>query len=151
VVGNFERGPTIKFTMPKYAGFVDTGVKGTGERFKSGKKLKKKKQLNSTFANKIFGFKKQPAFTGTYKMIPTKVLDKWIIKKGIKGIRDAKGRFISRQGMKFAIAIAIYRQGLTGRGFFSQPLLQNIRSMTKEFEKALVKDIKQNLIKTKLV
>ena len=74
-------------------------------------------------------------------MINTKALDKWVIKKGIKGTRDAKGRFITRSSMKIAIATSIYKEGLKGTGFFSKPLLLNIIDMQEEVEKALVKDL----------
>lgn len=98
----------MKFTMPRYAGFVDTGVKGVKNE---------RRQLNSAFANKIFKFKnlRQPAFSGNFTMINPKALDKWVVRK-IKGdIRDDKGRFVSRQSLKFAIAKSIYKKGL-GQG-----------------------------------
>ena len=80
-------------------------------------------------------------------MIPPKVLDKWVIQKGIKGTRDAKGRFISRNSIKFAMAISIHRQGLTGTGFFTKPLGRNLGIMYMDLEKAYAKDLKENLIK----
>jgi hypothetical protein len=150
VIGDFKSTPVVKFTMPEYGAFVDTGVKGTGIKPKSpnAKPLKMKKVLNSKYANDIFKFKNgQPKFKKTKSMIPPKVLDKWVIQKGIKGTRDAKGRFVSRNSIKFAMAISIHRQGLTGTGFFTKPLQQNIKQMTPELEKAYAKDLKENLLK----
>ena len=146
VQGNFTARPSVMFKMDGYGAFVDTGVEGTGEKFKSGKRLKKKKPLKSKWANTIFGLKQFPKFSGKFKMINTKALDKWVIKKGLEGTRDAKGRFITRSAMKIAIATSIYKQGLKGTGFFSKPLLLNMIDMTDEVEKALVKDL-ENLLK----
>ena len=148
VIGDFKSTPVVKFTMPKYGAFVDTGVKGTGIKPKSpnAQPLKMKKVLNSKFANLMFGFNKQPAFKKSKSMIPPKVLDKWVIQMGIKGTRGAKGRFVSRNSIKFAMAISIHRQGLTGTGFFTKPLGQNLGIMYKDLEKAYAKDL-TNLLK----
>tara|TARA_B100000424_G_scaffold185830_1_gene144167 strand:+ start:1344 stop:1925 length:582 start_codon:yes stop_codon:yes gene_type:complete len=150
VIGSFEATPVVKFTMPMYGAFVDTGVKGTGVEPTSddAQPLKMKKVLNSKYANDIFKFKNgQPKFKKTKSMIPPKVLDKWVIQKGIKGTRDAKGRFVSRNSIKFAMAISIHRQGLTGTGFFTKPLQQNVKQMTSDLGVAYAKDLKENLIK----
>tara|TARA_R100000808_G_C2146531_1_gene154462 strand:- start:1847 stop:2404 length:558 start_codon:yes stop_codon:yes gene_type:complete len=136
VQGSFKKKPQIIFKMNDYGGFVDTGVKGVrNEKF----------QLNDTRANDIFGFNKQPAFTGRFKMINPSAIDKWVIKKGLRGTRDAKGRFIKRSAMKFAIATSIYRKGLEGTGFFSQTLFKNIQLSTKKLETALAKDIEDQI------
>ena len=149
VIGDFEKDPVVQFKMPEYGGFVDTGVTGTGIKptGKNSQPLKMKKPLNNAFANLIFGFKNQPKFRKTKRMIPPTVLDKWVIQKGIKGTRDAKGRFISRNSIKFAMAISIHRQGLTGTGFFSKPLGQNLGRMYINLEGAYAQDIKENLTK----
>ena len=147
VVGDFESEPMVKFTMPLYGAFVDTGVKGTGVKptGKNAQPLKMKTPLNNAFANMIFGFKNQPRFKTTKRMIPPSVLDKWVIQKGIKGTRNAKGRFISRSSIKFAMAISIHRQGLTGTGFFSEPLGLNKLKMEYNLEGAYAQDLKDNL------
>ena len=132
--GRFQ--PTVSFKMNDYGGFVDTGVKGTENQ---------RTQLNSKRANELFGFRHQPAFTGTYKMINPSAIDKWVIKKGLGGTRDAKGRFIKRSAVKFAIATSIYRKGLEGTGFFSTPLESNMEAFNPIFEDALAKDLTKNL------
>ena len=149
VQGNFTARPSVLFKMDDYGSFVDTGVKGTGKRFKNKRPLRSKKTLkgqDGQWANTIFGFNQLPKFSGKFKMINTKALDKWVIKKGLDGTRDAKGRFITRSAMKIAIATSIYKEGLKGTGFFSKPLLLNIIDMTDEVEKALAKDL-ENLMK----
>tara|TARA_R110000851_G_scaffold178267_1_gene325168 strand:- start:123 stop:668 length:546 start_codon:yes stop_codon:yes gene_type:complete len=132
--GRFQ--PTVLFTMNDYGGFVDTGVVGTRNQ---------RTQLNSKRANDLFGFDKQPAFTGAYKMINPSAIDKWVVKKGLGGTRDAKGRFIKRSSIKFAVATSIYRKGLQGTGFFSTPLESNMEAFTPIFQDALAKDLTENL------
>jgi hypothetical protein len=157
ILGSFEDEPRVKFTMPDYTGFMDMGVKGTGQKFKNGKPLKMKTQLQgqqSAFAKAIFGFNKTPSFSGNFKMINPSAIDKWTIQKGIEGTRDAKGRFVSRQGIKTAIATSIYRQGLgqggsfdsiAGTGFFSITLEKNIKELTINLGKSYAKDLIDNL------
>tara|TARA_R110002020_G_scaffold3023_2_gene14009 strand:+ start:543 stop:1121 length:579 start_codon:yes stop_codon:yes gene_type:complete len=151
VIGSFEKAPVVQFKIPEYGGFVDTGVKGTGVKptGKNAQPLNMKKPLNNAFANMIFGFKNQPRFKTTKRMIPPSVLDKWVIQKGIKGTRNAKGQFLSRNSIKFAMAISIHRQGLTGTGFFSKPLGQNLGRMYMNLEGAYAQDLKENLTKEK--
>tara|TARA_R110002020_G_scaffold164573_1_gene351375 strand:- start:18442 stop:19059 length:618 start_codon:yes stop_codon:yes gene_type:complete len=161
VKGNFDKEPKVVFQLPKYAGFVDTGVEGTGEGQKKDKdgnltkySVIKKKTLNNSFANALFGFRKQPAFSGDFKMIPTNAIDKWVVRKGLEGTRDEKtGRFISRKSLKFAIATSIYQKGigqggkypsLAGKGFFSKPLKSNFKTMAKDLADAYTKDLINN-------
>jgi hypothetical protein len=135
VKGNFTTKPTVSFFMNEYGGFVDTGVTGTRN---------KTRQLNSEFANKLFGFTSQPAFKTSSKSIPPSAIDKWVIKKGLSGTRDAKGRFIPRSALKWLIARSIHRKGLSHSGFFSIPLEQNLEELTPALEGALKKDLIQN-------
>ena len=136
VQGESKFQPTVIFTMNGYGGFVDTWVTGTRNQ---------RTQLNSKKANDLFGFNRQPAFTGRYKMINPSAIDKWVIKKGLQGTRDAKGRFIKRSSIKFAIATSIYRKGLEGTGFFSTPFESNMEAFNSIFEDALAKDLTENL------
>ena len=152
VQGNFTLRPSVRFNMNDYGAFVDTGVEGIGGVFYKGtdkeKRVKKRKPLkgqDGQWANTIFGLNQLPKFTGKWKMINTKALDKWVIKKGLDGTRDAKGRFMTRSAMKIAIASSIYKKGLKGTGFFSKPLLLNMIDMKDEVEKALVKDLESLL------
>jgi hypothetical protein len=161
VIGSFNKTPIVRFTMPNYSGFVDTGVEGVGYYYakdESGKKkrfnVKTKKTLKSPFANAIFGFNKQPAFSGKFKMIPPSAIDKWVVRKGIEGTRDKEGRFVSRNSLKFAIAKKIYQTGLgqggkyesvAGKGFFSKPLAENLAKMYINLEGAYAHDLANNL------
>ena len=136
VQGTEKFKPKVKFTMNYYGGFVDTGVRGTKN---------KTFQLNSPFANDLYKFKRQPAFNPSNKSIPPNVLDKWIVKKNLVGIRDKKGKFISRSSLKWLIAVSIHRKGLSASGFFSVPLQYNIDEFNSVFEDALAEDLINNL------
>lgn len=83
------------FLMEEYGMYQDKGVSGT------------KKKYNTPYKY-------------TNKMMPTRVLDKWIVKKGIAP-RNEKGKFISRQGLKFAIAKKIFYNGIKPSLFFTKP------------------------------
>lgn len=83
------------FLMEEYGMYQDKGVSGT------------KKKYNTPYKY-------------TNKMMPTRVLDKWIVKKGIAP-RNDKGKFISRQGLKFAIAKKIFYNGIKPSLFFTKP------------------------------
>ena len=83
------------FLMEEYGMYQDKGVSGT------------KKKYNTPYKY-------------TNKIMPTKALDKWIVKKGIAP-RNEKGKFISRQGLKFAIAKKIFYNGIKPSLFFTKP------------------------------
>jgi hypothetical protein len=83
------------FMMEEYGIYQDKGVSGTKKKYNTPHKY-------------------------TNKMPPTKALDKWIVKKGIAP-RDDKGKFTSREGLKFAIARKIYINGIKPSLFFTKP------------------------------
>ena len=83
------------FLMEEYGMYQDKGVSGT------------KKKYNTPYKY-------------TNKMMPTKALDKWIVKKGLAP-KDKNGKFISRQGLKFAIAKKIFYNGIKPSLFFTKP------------------------------
>ena len=74
--------------MDSYGTFVDKGVSGT--KTKRTFKDYKSKTISSPYKY-------------TTKQPPSRVLDKWIVKKGIAP-RDEKGRFMSRKSISFLIA-----------------------------------------------
>ena len=61
----------LNFFMEEYGIYQDRGVSG------------KKRKYNTPFSYKD-------------KMPPPKALDKWMVRRNIKGTRDAQGRFIKR-------------------------------------------------------
>ena len=118
-------GFTVQFFMDSYGTFVDKGVSGTDVR-RSFKDYKGK-----TISSPYKYTTKQP---------PSRVLDKWIVKKGIAP-RDEKGRFMSRKSISFLIARSIKRKGIQGISFFQKPLMLGLKQFGKEMLGAVKDDI----------
>jgi hypothetical protein len=105
----------LDFTMPMYGQFQDKGVSGT-------------KTVYAT------------AFSYKTKMPPTNKLDKWIVKKGIAP-RNKEGKFVSREGLKFAIARKIFLYGIKPSLFFTKPFEEGYtKFINTELEKAFAID-----------
>jgi hypothetical protein len=94
----------LEFDMPMYGQFQDKGVKGSNPSAIKGGIQKA--------PNSPFSFKK--------KMISTKALDNWVIKKGLAP-RSKEGKFLNRNGIKFALAKSIASQGIRPSLFFTKP------------------------------
>lgn len=108
----------LAFTMPKYGEFQDKGVSGV------------KTKYDTPFSYKD-------------KMPPTKAFDKWIVKKGIAP-RDANGKFISRDGLKFAIAKKIFLHGIKPSLFFTRPFEEGFKKyIDVELEKSFALDVEK--------
>lgn len=105
----------LDFTMPMYGQFQDKGVSG----------------IKTVYAS---------PFSYKTKMPPTKALDKWIVKKGIAP-RGKNGKFISREGMKFAISRKIFLYGIKPSLFFTKPFEEGYsKFINQELEKAFAID-----------
>jgi hypothetical protein len=126
-------GFSVQFFMDSYGTFVDKGVSGTDVR-RSFKDYKGK-----TISSPYKYTTKQP---------PSRVLDKWIVKKGIAP-RDEKGRFMSRKSISFLIARSIKRKGIQGISFFQRPLQLGLENFGKEMLGALKEDIINGLTTVK--
>ena len=125
---------TVRFKMNSYGAFVDKGVSGTD-----------KKRSFKDYKGKT---RKSP-FKYTTKQPPSRVLDKWIVKKGIAP-RDAKGRFMSRKSISFLIARSIKKKGIQGISFFQKPLMLGMKEFSSKFGKAIADDIVDNLRQQKI-
>jgi len=123
-------GFSVQFYMDSYGTFVDKGVSGT--KTKRTFKDYKNKTVSSPYSYRRAKDHSQPS---------SKVLDKWIVKKGIAP-RDKKGRFISRKSISFLIARSIGRNGIQGISFFQKPLGLGL----KQFGKDLLGNIKEDII-----
>lgn len=126
-------GFTVQFFMDSYGTFVDKGVSGTDVR-RSFKDYKGK-----TISSPYKYTTKQP---------PSRVLDKWIVKKGIAP-RDEKGRFMSRKSISFLIARSIKRKGIQGISFFQKPLMLGLKQFGKDMLGAVKEDIINGLTTVK--
>jgi len=118
----------MAFTMPKYGEFQDKGVSGVKEKYDT-----------------PFSYKSKGGVRGLKGMPPTKAFDKWVIKKGIAP-RDKNGKFISREGLKFAIAKKIFLYGIKPSLFFTKPFEENYKKFIDiELEKAFALDVEKLL------
>ena len=118
----------LAFLMEDYGKFIDKGVQGSNP---SGIKNGVQKAPNSEYRFKS-------------KSIPTKVLDKWVIKKGIAP-RNKSGKFLSREGLKFAIAKSIALQGIRPSLFFTKPFETAFERLPDELVEAYGLDVEQFL------
>ena len=122
-------GFSVQFFMDSYGTFVDKGVSGT--KVKRSFKDYKGRTISSPYKY-------------TTKQPPSRVLDKWIVKKGIAP-RDEKGRFMSRKSISFLIARSIKRKGIQGISFFQKPLMLGMQQFSDKFGAAIKEDIINSL------
>jgi hypothetical protein len=113
---------SLEFIMTEYGMFVDEGVRGSKSTYPESR--------DSRFR-----------YTGRFKTIPTAALDKWVIRKGIKGVRDEKGRFIKRDSLKYVIAKSIYEKGIRASMFFTKPFEKAFLNLPQEVIDAYALDI----------
>jgi hypothetical protein len=78
------------------------------------------------------------------KQPPTKALDRWVIAKGIAP-RDKKGKFISRESVKFLIARSIGKKGIKPTNVITKTINEVYANKQKLIVEAAGKDI-ENLI-----
>ena len=112
-----EDGVQFQVIAPPYAKYIDYGVKGRNSSAKA---------PNSPFK---YGD----------KMPPAAPIDKWIVRKNIKGSRDEKGRFIKRKQLSFLIRKAIQSRGIKAVEF-TQPYYDNLEYLEKDLAKELGQD-----------
>jgi|TARA_R100001463_G_scaffold36898_1_gene79410 hypothetical protein len=111
---------SVVFEMEDYGKFQDLGVSG------------KKTKYNTPYSYKS-------------KMPPAKSFSQWVVRKGLDGVRDKKGRFIKRKSMQFLIARSIYEHGIKPSMFFTKPFNQAFDKLPPELQEKFGIDI-ENLI-----
>lgn len=117
-----ENSFSLEFIMAEYGMFIDEGVHGSKSSYLETR--------NSRFE-----------FSGRFKTIPTKSIDKWVVRRGIKGTRDEQGRFIDRQSLKYVIAKSIYEKGIRASMFFTKPFEKAFENLPDEVIEAYALDI----------
>ena len=128
--GNLPKAVSFTFGgSAKYWQFVDEGVRGSGGFKGSGK---------ARGGKSPFKFKK--------KNIAKGVIDRWVVKKGLKAARDKSGRFIKRKGLAFVIGRAIAQRGLTRTQFFSAPYKKNMKYYINKITNAYAEDIEDDIV-----
>ena len=115
------QGSKVKFLSNKYGVYQDKGVKGS----------------ESTYPQS-----RNSPFRYTSKMPPSRVFDKWIKQKGIKGRDKKTGRFITDKSLTFLIARSIYKKGIRATLFFTRPFE---RGLDKYGDKIVAGYIEDNL------
>ena len=111
---------SMSFLMEDYGVFQDKGVSGI------------KKKYNTPYSY-------------TNKMPPPSKMDKWIVRKGLKGVRGKDGKFISRKSLQFMIARSIYNNGIKPSLFFTKPFEKAFKNLDKDIIKAYQLDVEELL------
>lgn len=111
---------SMSFLMEDYGIFQDKGVSGI------------KKKYNTPYAYKD-------------KMPPPSKMDKWIVRKGLKGVRGKDGKFISRKSLQFMIARSIYNKGIKPSLFFTKPFQKAFKNLDKDIIEAYKLDVEELL------
>jgi len=129
------KGNGIEFTLADYWEYVDAGVKGKGgtRKYEKGVKLKSPKpwKLKKVTNNKFKYRKDKPPFMA---------FNGWSIRKGIAP-RDAKGRFIKRKSLLFAISNIVFHTGIETTHFFTNALDNEILRLGDEVGEAFALDL----------
>lgn len=89
----------VYFEMEPYGNFQDKGVSGTDKKYPG------------TDYSYEPGIQNRPS---------PRHFDKWVVKKGIAP-RSKSGKFLSRSGIKFALAYHIQKYGIKPSLFFTKP------------------------------
>ena len=111
---------SMSFLMEDYGVFQDKGVSGI------------KKKYNTPYSY-------------TNKMPPPSKMDKWIVRKGLKGVRGKDGKFISRKSLQFMIARSIYNNGIKPSLFFTKPFQKAFTNLDKDIIEAYKLDVEELL------
>ena len=110
----------LNFFMQEYGIYQDRGVSG------------KKRKYNTPFSYKD-------------KMPPPKALDKWMVRRNIKGTRDAQGKFIKRKSLQYLLARSIYNKGIKPSNFFTKSFEQAFDKLPEDMVKAYRLDLEEFL------
>ena len=113
---------SMAFLMENYGEYQDKGVSGTEVKYNTPYKY-------------------------TNKMPPPSAFSQWVVRKGLKGTRDAWGRFVSRKGLQFAIAKSIFKKGIKPSLFFTKPFEAAFKNLPNDIVEAYGLDV-ENFLKT---
>jgi len=108
----------LRFLGAEYTSVVDKGVRGAISAAKAPKS----------------------PFKYTNKQPPSSVIDKWVVRKGLKAARNEKGQFIKRKSLVYLIARNIKLYGIKPSNFFSDALAEGMRTLPRKFAKAYAQD-----------
>ena len=118
-INTFKDSINMLFNMEEYGFFQDLGVSG------------KKRKYNTPYSYKS-------------KMPPSTAFDQWVIRKGLKGTRDKKGKFIPRKSLRYLIARGVYNNGIKPSYFFTLPFQRAFKFLPNEVRDGFIFDIEQD-------
>ena len=118
-VNRYKDSIDLLFSMEDYGAFQDLGVSG------------KKNKYNTPYSYKS-------------KMPPSKAFDQWVVRKGLKGARDEKGKFIPRKSLRYLIARGVYNNGIKPSYFFTKPFQTAFKYIPNDLRDAFIFDIEQD-------
>ena len=123
----------LSFLMEEYGLYKDLGVQGKNpnELPEGARKYNQQQAPRSPYR---FG-------TGSKKGGFKKAIDKWIVRKNIKGTRNKLGQFTSRKSIGFLIRRSIYLSGIKPSLFFTTPFRVAYKSLPKELATNFAKDV----------
>ena len=110
----------LEFLMEDYGIFQDKGVSGIEKKYNTPYKY-------------------------TNKMPPPSKMDKWIVKRNLKGVRGKDGKFISRKSLQFMIARSIYKKGIKPSLFFTKPFEKAFKNINEDLIEAYKLDVEKLL------
>ena len=110
----------LNFFMEEYGSYQDRGVSGKNRKYTT-------------------------PFSYKDKMPPPKALDKWMVRRNIKGTRDAQGRFIKRKSLQYLLARSIYNKGIKPSNFFTKSFEQAFDKLPEDMVKAYRLDLEEFL------
>jgi len=122
----------LEFWMLEYGYYQDQGVKGYKPySIKVNGKRGKQKAPNSKFK---FG-------SGKGKGSLFKSIDKWIVRKRLD--KRKKGKFTSRDSIRYAMTKSIFHQGIEPSHFFTEAWDKTLKGLDTKLADAILKDTEQ--------
>jgi len=118
-INRYKDSIDLLFNMEEYGFFQDLGVSG------------KKNTYNTPYSYRS-------------KMPPPKAFSQWVIRKGLKGVRDKQGKFIPRKSLQYLIARSVFNNGIKPSFFFTKPFQRAFKYLPNELRDAFVFDIEQD-------
>ena len=129
-------GFVVEFYMLDYGAYLDKGVSGT-------KKVQSYKDYENQTKTSPYAYRNAKG----HSQPPTGVIDKWVVRKGIKGSRSQTGQFIKRKSLVFAIAKSIGMKGIKSLSFFQKPLGLGLKQFGGDLLNAISEDIISDISK----
>jgi len=77
-------------------------------------------------------------------MPPASAFSQWVIRKGIKGIRNKQGKFVKRKSLQFMMARSVFYYGIKPSMFFTKPFERAYDKLKFDLPKKLAEDTDNN-------